>query len=268
MANALNTITVNGVTYSAAAYAEQKKAEAATEVKNDLDKDAFVKLLVTQLQYQDPLEPQENGEFIAQMAQFSSLEQMTNVASKLEDINTLVGNIDTSVLVGQLSGMIGKGVDWEETVYSADEDGNPVTETNTLSGVITGVTVANGETKIIVEAENGNTYQVEIGTISSVYDLNDQNAQPLKNAQNIQPLQNLQNVADSNRPVELMEQMGQAEQNSNNVAELVEDVVEEVVESNAQNVVNPIKPVEQDSNNVAELVEDVVEEIVEEIAEA
>lgn len=178
MANAFNTITVDGVTYDAAAYAAQQATKAATEVKNDLDKDAFIKLLVTQLQYQDPLEPQENGEFIAQMAQFSSLEQMTNMASKLEDINNVVGNIDTSVLVGQLSAMIGQGVDWEETINTADEEGNPVTEKNEYSGVITGVTVKDGATKIIAETTDGQAHQVEIGSISSVYNL--QNA--LQNA--------------------------------------------------------------------------------------
>ena len=171
MANAFNTITVDGVTYDAAAYAAQQAANAAKETKNDLDKDAFIKLLVTQLQYQDPLEPQENGEFIAQMAQFSSLEQMTNMATKLEDINTLVGNIDTSVLVGQLSGMIGQGVDWTHTVQTADEEGNPVTETSELSGVITGVTVSNGATKVTALTEDGQAYQVEIGNINSVYAL-------------------------------------------------------------------------------------------------
>ena len=171
MANAFNTITVDGVTYDAAAYAAQKKAESSSNVKNDLDKDAFIKLLVTQLQNQDPLEPQENGEFIAQMAQFSSLEQMTNVATKLEDINTLVGNIDTSVLVGQLSGMIGQGVDWTRTIQTADEEGNPLTETEDLSGIITGVTVSNGATKITAMTADGQAYQVEIGDINSVYAL-------------------------------------------------------------------------------------------------
>ncbi|SMP47251.1 flagellar hook capping FlgD N-terminal domain-containing protein [Anoxynatronum buryatiense] len=44
-----------------------------------LDKDAFLRLLVTQLSNQDPLSPMEDREFIAQMAQFSSLEQMQNL---------------------------------------------------------------------------------------------------------------------------------------------------------------------------------------------
>ncbi|NBG87569.1 flagellar hook capping protein [Isachenkonia alkalipeptolytica] len=45
----------------------------------DLDKDAFLQLLTTQLSNQDPLNPTEDREFIAQMAQFSSLEQMQNL---------------------------------------------------------------------------------------------------------------------------------------------------------------------------------------------
>lgn len=54
----------------------------AAEQKNtmgDLDKDAFLRLLTTQLGNQDPLNPTEDREFIAQMAQFSSLEQMQNL---------------------------------------------------------------------------------------------------------------------------------------------------------------------------------------------
>ncbi|MFY9496728.1 MAG: flagellar hook capping FlgD N-terminal domain-containing protein, partial [Halanaerobiales bacterium] len=50
---------------------------------NNLDKDAFFKLLITQLKYQDPLTPMENTEFVAQMAQFSSLEQMANMNANL-----------------------------------------------------------------------------------------------------------------------------------------------------------------------------------------
>lgn len=56
-----------------------------TRGKN-MGKDQFIKLLVTQLTHQDPLKPVEDKQFIAQMAQFSSLEQMTQVNSNLEKL--------------------------------------------------------------------------------------------------------------------------------------------------------------------------------------
>ncbi|MBR1735637.1 MAG: flagellar hook capping protein, partial [Firmicutes bacterium] len=54
-------------------------------VSSDLDKNAFLRLLTTQLQYQDPLSPMENTEFIAQMAQFTSLEQMQNLNTTMSN---------------------------------------------------------------------------------------------------------------------------------------------------------------------------------------
>ena len=58
-----------------------------TQAANDtLGKDDFLKILITQLTHQNPLEPMEDKEFIAQMAQFSSLEQMTNIATGMESL--------------------------------------------------------------------------------------------------------------------------------------------------------------------------------------
>jgi flagellar basal-body rod modification protein FlgD len=62
------------------------------EVKQkDLGKDAFLQLLVTQLQHQDPLDPQDNSEFLAQLAQFSSLESLQQIK---EDMAALRGYIE------------------------------------------------------------------------------------------------------------------------------------------------------------------------------
>lgn len=58
---------------------KQEAAKSSRNVSNDLGKDDFLKLLITQLQHQDPLEPMEDQDFIAQIAQFSSLEQMQNL---------------------------------------------------------------------------------------------------------------------------------------------------------------------------------------------
>ncbi len=61
------------------------KQNVAKKAK-DLGKDEFLKLLVTQLSHQDPLKPMEDKAFIAQMAQFSSLEQMMQIKNSLNDM--------------------------------------------------------------------------------------------------------------------------------------------------------------------------------------
>ena len=64
---------------------------ANTPKKNGLGKDAFLQLLVTQMSHQNPLQPQEDGAFIAQLAQFSSLEQLTSIDDTLASMATVMG---------------------------------------------------------------------------------------------------------------------------------------------------------------------------------
>jgi flagellar basal-body rod modification protein FlgD len=60
---------------------------------NGLGKDAFMNLLVTQMQHQNPLEPQADGEFLAQLAQFSSLEQLQGINDNISKLMTFVDGI-------------------------------------------------------------------------------------------------------------------------------------------------------------------------------
>lgn len=69
--------------------------------RTELDKDAFFKLLITQLKYQDPLKPMENKEFISQMAQFSSLEQMQNMNDSMSDFLKVQSLSEGSALIGK-----------------------------------------------------------------------------------------------------------------------------------------------------------------------
>lgn len=79
-----------------------------------LGMDAFLQLLVTQLQYQDPLSPMDDKEFVAELAQFSSLEQLT-------EINTGIDNLSTIGQEQQLLGavnFIGKTIEANGTAVS------------------------------------------------------------------------------------------------------------------------------------------------------
>ena len=80
-----------------------KQLGPARTYKNQLDKDDFLKILLTQLTHQDPTKPMEDKEFIAQMAQFSSLEQMTNMSKEF-------GKLQNVLAANQAVNLIGKNV--------------------------------------------------------------------------------------------------------------------------------------------------------------
>ncbi len=69
--------------------------------KQELGRDDFLKILITQLQHQDPTSPMEDKEFVAQMAQFSALEQMTNISREFQKLASLVSSGQAAQLVGR-----------------------------------------------------------------------------------------------------------------------------------------------------------------------
>lgn len=101
----------------------------ARKVGNNLGKDDFLKLLITQLQNQDPSSPMDNSQFIAQMATFSTLEQMVNIGSKLDTI--IANNSKNSLVSG--SELIGKKVMWKD---SSDQE---------VSATVKSVLISNGQ---------------------------------------------------------------------------------------------------------------------------
>jgi len=90
---------------------------------NTLGKDDFLKILVEQLKNQNPAEPLKDREFIAQMAQFSSVEQLMNMAGEMTALRQSLGFV---------SGMIGKEVAWT----TIDETGASVTGSGVVEAVI------------------------------------------------------------------------------------------------------------------------------------
>lgn len=92
--NALSSITSGGA------------STATTDASKTMGKEAFLTLLITQLQHQDPLNPADSTEFTSQLAQFSSLEQLSNVNENLDALKLYQASINN----GQAVAFIGKEV--------------------------------------------------------------------------------------------------------------------------------------------------------------
>lgn len=69
---------------------------------SELDKNDFLKILITQLTHQDPTQPLDDKEFVAQMAQFSSLEQMTNMSDSMNRVSDLIARSQAVSLLGSV----------------------------------------------------------------------------------------------------------------------------------------------------------------------
>ncbi|MEH6954721.1 flagellar hook capping FlgD N-terminal domain-containing protein [Neobacillus drentensis] len=90
----------------------------STKQQGQVDKDLFLQILTTQLRNQDPTQPMEDREMIAQMAQFSTLEQISNLNQAFNQF------IDSQqVDISRYSTMINKEVTWTDDVTGKEESG-------------------------------------------------------------------------------------------------------------------------------------------------
>jgi flagellar basal-body rod modification protein FlgD len=130
------TMTVQSTISEIQSAATATKEAATKSDPSVLGKDEFLKLLTVQLQQQDPTQPMDNTAFVAQLAQFSSLEQMNNVSDTLTKMLTAQGTaLQTSAL-----DMVGK-----TAVFTTDqvtiEQGKTASITANLSSAAANVTV-------------------------------------------------------------------------------------------------------------------------------
>ena len=111
-----------------------------------MGKDEFLKLFTNQLKNQDPMKPMDSSAFTAQLAQFSSLEQLFNINNGLEQLLSFQSSLNN----GMVAGFIGKTV--------VAQDG--------VTGKVKGVSFDDGVTHLILE--KGNKYT--LGNIRELFD--------------------------------------------------------------------------------------------------
>lgn len=139
-------------------YLTNKATTTKTTGSGELGKDAFLKILMTQLQNQDPTKPMDDSQFISQMAQFSSLEQMTNLTNAFKEFAAIQ---EQSQMI-EFSNFVGKEVKWHELTDKLDADGKPIT--NEGAGSITGIKFVEGN----VEFTLADGKVIKPGNISEV----------------------------------------------------------------------------------------------------
>lgn len=107
-------------TVSSATTATSTATSSTTETgTTDLGEDTFLKLLTTQMQNQDPLEPMSNEEFVAQLAQFSSLEELQGISSGVQSLYLMNASMNNAQMVN----LLGQEVTAYGDTFHYDGDG-------------------------------------------------------------------------------------------------------------------------------------------------
>lgn len=130
-----------------------KLDQQQTKSGNELGKNEFMELMIAQLKNQNPLEPQDNGEFISQLAQFSSLEEMQGLSGSVDD----VANQFRSTQALQASAMVGRTVLAPSSVGILGAEGE-------ISGNVN-VPASTSGLRVSIENQNGERVrQIDMGS--------------------------------------------------------------------------------------------------------
>jgi len=130
--------------------------QQGAEGSSELGKNEFMELMIAQLKNQNPLEPQDNGEFISQLAQFSSLEEMQNLAGTVDDV---VSQFRSSQAL-QASAMVGKTVMAPSEIGILGADGK-------ITGSIE-VPASTGGLRLSIQSLSGELVrQIDLGSSSA-----------------------------------------------------------------------------------------------------
>ena len=126
------------------------------KAKDQLGQEDFLKLMTTQLQNQDPFAPMENGEFIAQMAQFSTVTGITSMDESLKDVAAKLGE----TRIATAANMLGHSVLVPGKIARADDDGS-------VNGVID-LPSASTNVNVVFKSQNGEIIDtINLGNQSS-----------------------------------------------------------------------------------------------------
>lgn len=158
-------------------------SSAASLTGMTMGKEDFLKLLTTQLRYQDPLSPSDPKDFVAQLAQFSSVEQLINLNTKYDSNNTALSNLQGSMQMAQAVSFLDKTVKAQGSnfvVKSGQADnlsfilgGNAKTtkvsiynSANQLVRTIDAGSLSSGENKVSWDGKDSTGKQVADGSYS------------------------------------------------------------------------------------------------------